>query len=208
MERRSFELVHAGNVRHPRSIERSGAADNNVGLDDICPAVRRTNLNRPCCGRVIPGRLRHLSIEATLFINAVFAHHALKVRTQFGLSAEVFAPMVGGFERIAIKVTANVHTSSGVAIVSPCSSGPIGLLDDRVRNARLIKTNARQETGLTTTDDNDMKRVANVCRNFVLPGDCSTIGTIEMKVIGKHRHNRGIHRRGRHEVHQFFDQFR
>ncbi|CAB4633940.1 unannotated protein [freshwater metagenome] len=104
-------------------------------------------------------------------------------------------------------MTTDIDAGTGIPVIAPSSSGAVGLLDDGVRNTRLIEANSRQQPGLTASDHNDMERVANVRRNLVFPCDCATIGTIEMKVIGKHRHNCRIHRCSCHEVHEFFDQF-
>ena len=207
MKRRPVELFHARNIGHPRCIQRTGSTHDNICLNDICAAVRCSHFDRPGRRRFVPCRFQHLSVEATLFVHPILTHHPFEVRPKFRLPTEVFAPVIRWLERVAVEVTTDVDAGTGIPVVAPCSSGTVGLLDDRVRNARLIEANSRQEPGLTASDHNDMKRVANLLRNLVFPRDCSAIGTIEMKVIGKHRYNCGIHRCRGHEVHEFFDQF-
>ena len=83
-------------------------------------------------------------------------------------------------------MTADIDARTWVAVIAPSATWTLGLLNNCVRNAGLIETDSRQQSGLTATDHDNVERVADIGRYFVFPRNRAAVGTIKMKIVSKH----------------------
>ncbi|CAB4546738.1 unannotated protein [freshwater metagenome] len=87
-----------------------------------------------------------------------------EVRANFRLLGEVFRPVIGRFERIAIEVVADINTTTGIGVLVPSATHPSVLLDDGERNTGLFESDASKNTGLPCSDHHYWQRSASLGR--------------------------------------------
>ena len=81
----------------------------------------------------------------------------------------------------------DVDARAGVAVLPPGAAGTAVLLDDRERQSRLLQTDARQQAGLATPDDDHGRAGAHLVGDLVTPCDRAGVRTVEVKVLDEHR---------------------
>ena len=69
--------------------------DDGTGWEFVDRAIGRSNTNRPGARCLVVGRRLDLGLEPTVFVDAVFVHHADEVVAQLGVLGKVLGPMVG-----------------------------------------------------------------------------------------------------------------
>ena len=136
----------------------------------------------------------------------VLAQHALEIRTQLGLLAEILAPVVGGLEGIAVVVTADIDPRARIAVLPPGAARSRVLLDDRERETGLRQADACDNAGLSGPDHQHRGGGPNVLGDLVTPCDRSGIDAVELKLLREHPPQQAINRLTRHERHQLGDQ--
>jgi len=78
--------------------------------------------------------------------DVVLVHHGLEVRLQFGLLGEEVRPLIGRLEAVAIKVVSDIDAGARIGVLPPGPADAFVLLDDGERDARLLQSNAREQT--------------------------------------------------------------
>ena len=129
-----------------------------------------------------------------------------EVRPQLGMLGEVLGPVVGGFERVAVEVAADVDARARVAVLPPRAAGTAVLLDDRERQLRLGEPERGQQPRFAAADDDDVRVGAHVVGDLVGPRDRARVGTVEVQVLEEHRDDVVVERRAREERHHLADE--
>ena len=124
-------------------------------------------------------------VEPAVALEVVRAHDPLEVGPELGVLREVLGPVIGGLERVAVEVAADVDPGARVAVLPPRAAGPTVLLDDGERQARLRETNACEQARFAASDDDHVRVVADVGGDLVAPRD-----------LARRRHRRGAGLRG------------
>ena len=144
--------------------------------------------HRQCCSRSWASRTRR------------------KYGAQLGVLREVLGPVVGGLERVAVEVAADVDARARVAVLPPRATGTAVLLDDRERQVRLGEAERGQQPRLAAADDDDVGVGAHVVGDLVGPRDRARVGTVEVKVFQEHGDDVVVERRAREERHHLADE--
>ena len=100
----------------------------------------------PTAGLVVEGgRLDRVS-NRQCGSRSCASHDPLEVLPELGVLGEVLGPVVGGLERVAVEVAADVDARTRVAVLPPRAAGAAVLLDDRERQAGLGQADAGEQS--------------------------------------------------------------
>ena len=110
-----------------------------------------------------------------------------KYSCELGLLREVLRPVVGGLERVAVEVAADVDSCARVAVVPPRAARPAALLDDRERDPRLREADAREQARLRRTRSRRRARRPSPSAGISSPQrDRAGVGPVEMEILEEH----------------------
>ena len=117
-------------------------ADHGAGVEHLGAAVGVGDLDRPTSGRVVEGHGVDARVQPAVLLEVVRVHDPLEVGAQLGVLREVLGPVVGGLERVAVEVAADVDARTRVAVLPPRAAGTAVLLDDRERRFACARRSA------------------------------------------------------------------
>src|SRR5581483_10167837 len=170
VKRRSRKGFRAVKLGDQRPVELADRADQRASDQNVLDAVGVTGVYRPRRRGLVELRAEHLGGEPDVLVYTVPAHHSIEIPLEFGLLGEILRPVVGGLKAVAVEVVSNVDARPGICVLIPRTAHAGVLLDDRVRNSRLLQANCSEQTGLATTHDDDGKPGA-VLRTRLEGGD-------------------------------------
>ena len=206
VERRTLKVVHAGDVRHARRVERADRADHHAGVEHLGGTVGSGDRDRPTAGRVVVLGGLDARVEPAVSLQLVRVHDPLEVGAELRVLREVLGPMVGGLERVAVEVAADVDARTRVAVLPPRAAGAAVLLDDGEGQLGLREADAGEQPGLAAPDDDHVRVVTHVGGDLVAPRDGTGVGAVEVEVLHEHRHDGVGHRPAGQELHHLPDQ--
>ena len=140
-------------------------------------------------------------VPAAVRLEVVRLEDPPEVRAQLGVLREVLGPVVGGLERVAVEVAADVDPRARVAVLPPRAAGAAVLLDDGERQLRLREPQRCEQSRFAAADHDDVRVGAHVVGDLVGPGDRARVGAVEVEVLEEHRDDVVVEGRAREERH-------
>ncbi len=207
VERRAGEVVHAGDVGELGPVQRAHRADDEARVERLGRAVGVAHEDRPPPGRLVVGRVGDLGLEADVRTQRVVVQHPDEVLLQLRLLREVLGPVVGGLERVAVEVAADVDARTGVTVLVPRAARPGVLLHDRERQPRLLEADPREQPRFAATDDHHGRVGLHRVGDGGTPGDRAGVGAVEVEVVDEHRLHRAVDLRAGEVAHHLVEHF-
>ena len=177
--------------------------DDRADFELIGGSIPCADRHRPSTRCVVPDCSGHFGAEPDVRLDPVADHDVVEVLLEFGLLRVVLGPVITGLERIAVEVVPDVDAGSRVTVLEPRAADTGVLLDDRVRNSRLLKTDAGQNSGLAGADHEYREPGEIGCgRRHRHP---TLVDAIEHEFLAQHRKVFGRHFLATQPVHHFLD---
>ena len=128
------------------------------------------------------------------------------VRIDLGAAGVVVRPIRIGREGIRIEVVGNVDTQVGVGVLEPGAADIGVLVEDGVRDARLLEPNRRAEAAEAGADDADVEFVESARGGRVLPDESPRVVSVEIRFFDHELHVLGLDLLPGAEVHDAVQQ--